>query len=104
MVKLKETKKITLATLKSFAKRNIDTIYSKEMSAFDGMTDCVENIDNPQWNKSEILKDKRFYETGIKGIYTVGDSRDYFVLYEDDKHIGIEVYNCCGRSILAINK
>lgn len=41
-----------------------------------------------------------YYRTGIQGIYTVGSSRDYFNLYEDENYIGIKVYNSCGSSIL----
>lgn len=104
MNKLKETKKITLATLKSFAKRNIDNLYVKNLSDFDGMTDCVERIEKPEWVKTEIVESTNYYKTGIKGVYTVGSSRDYFCLYEDNDFIGIKVYNCCGSSILATKK
>lgn len=107
MLKLKQTPKITLATLKSFARRNADQIYFKEVSSFDGMSDMVEDNDNPQWKKSEIIpmntKGYRYYRSGILGIYTVG-GRDYFELYEDDAYFGIEVWNSCGSSILAVKK
>ena len=104
MNKLKETKKITMATLKSFAKRNSDKLYVKNLSEFDGMTDCVERVRNQEWLKTEIIENTNYYSTGIKGIYTVGSSRDYFRNYEDANYIGIEVYNCCGSAILAIKK
>lgn len=105
MKTLKQTKKITLASLKSFAKRNSDKIYSKCKSSFDGMTDCVQDVDSG-WVKSYISdpKEKSYYKTGINGIYTVGGSRDYFRIYEDSVFFGIEVYNCCGTTILAIKK
>lgn len=101
--KLNDTKKITLATVKSFAKRNSDKLFVKEVSSFDGMTDCVESL-NRDWRKSSILKDQKYYKTNIDGVYTVGSSRDYFTKYEDSLYIGIEVYNCCGRSIIAVKK
>lgn len=108
MLKLKQTPKITLATLKSFARRNADKIYYKELSRFDGMSDMVENNDNPEWKKSEIIpmntkNSNYYYRSGILGIYTVG-CRDYFELYEDDTYFGIEVWNSCGSSILAVKK
>lgn len=103
MKKLLETKKITLASLKSFAKRNADNLYTYEKSSFDGMTDCVQET-NRGWFKTKITDDTYFYRTGIQGIYTVGNSRDLFELYEDDEYFGIEVYNCCGTSILAVKK
>lgn len=104
MNKLKETKKITIATLKSFAKRNCDNLYVKNLSHFDGMTDCVEQVENQEWLKTEIIENTNYYRTGIKGVYTVGSSRDYFSKYEDANYIGIEVYNSCGSAILAIKK
>lgn len=103
MQKLKETKKITLATLKSFAKRNSGKLFAKECSSFDGMTDCVEYNRGSRFVETKIDK-PGYYRTGINGIYTVGSSRDYLNLYEDSEYIGIEVYNCCGRSILAVKK
>ena len=104
MQKLKETKKITLATLKSFAKRNSDKLFVKSISSFDGMTDCVERSQDSSWFKTTISDNDNYYRTGINGIYTVGSSRDYFNLYEDSEYIGIEVYNSCGNSILAVKK
>ena len=101
---LNETKKITLATLKSFAKRNRDNLFVKNLSHFDGMTDCVETINDQEWLKTELIEDMNYYRTGIKGVYTVGSSRDYFCKYEDSNYIGIEVYNSCGSAILAIKK
>lgn len=105
METLKNTKKITLATLKSFAKRNENKIFSKEKSSFSGMTDCVESV-NGNWKNSKITEsnENQFYQTGISGIYTVGRSCDYFTIYEDNIYFGIEVYNCCGTTILAIKK
>jgi len=99
MDKLREAKKITLATLKSFAKRNADKLFVKEESSFDGMTDCVEQNKNPQWRKVEL---ENAY--GHTGVWLVGSSRDYFELYEDGEYIGITVYNSCGEGILAIKK
>ena len=104
MKTLTSTKKITLASLKSFSKRNVGNLYSKEKSSFNGMTDCVESTKG-KWTKSEILTvSDNYYKSGIKGIYTVGSSRDYFRIYEDAEYFGIEVYNCCGTTILAIKK
>lgn len=104
MEKLRATKKITLATLKSFAKRNEGEIYAKEVSCFNGMVDMVENHENPKWLPSGLSEEKGYYRTGIQGIYTVGSSRDYFTLYDDGHYFGIEVYNSCGTSILAVKK
>jgi len=99
---VKNTKKITLATLKSFAKRNEGNIFFKVKSDFDGMTDCVQSV-KMDWRKTSI-KEPGYYRTGIEGVYTVGRSRDYFNIYEDDEYFGIRVYNSCGSSILATKK
>ena len=99
MKKLIETKKITLSTLKAFAKRNENNLFIKEVSSFDGMTDGVEWNRNPKWSKVELLK-----AYGHEGVWLVGSSRDRFAIYEDAKYIGIKVYNCCGTGILATLK
>jgi hypothetical protein len=104
MEPLKQTKKITLATLKSFAKRNKDRLFVKNLSDFNGMSDCVEQNESPSWSKTKILENTNFYKTGIDGVYTVGNSRDYFQIYEDKTYLGIKVYNCCGSCILAVKK
>lgn len=44
MKTLQATQKITLATLKSFAKRNAENLFTKEESCFDGMVDGVVSI------------------------------------------------------------
>lgn len=91
-------KKITMATLKAFV-RKADKLFIEYVSRFDGMTDGLE------YNKQRVLipieKDKVF-ERG--GVYTVGNSRDYFTYQETDTHFGIEVYNSCGCSILWTEK
>ena len=105
MQKLQETKKITLSTLKAFARRNEGRIFSKEVSSFDGMTDGVEPS-RGDWQPATITeaKEQQYYQTGISGVYTVGSSRDYFTIYNDAEYFGIEVYNCCGTTILAVKK
>lgn len=103
MKKLKATKKITLATLKSFARRNKENLFVKVNSSFDGMTDMVEPVKD-EFSKAKLGEPGNYWRTGIKGLYTVGSSRDYFELYDDGKYFGIEVYNSCGESVLAIKK
>ncbi len=104
MKTLKETKKITLATLKAFAKRNEGKIYAKTETEFNSMVDGVEKSPHSEWKKAELTEEKGHYKTGIQGVYTVGFSRDYFSLYEDNEYEGIEVNNCCGVTILAIKR
>lgn len=97
------TKKITLATVKSFVKKNADKLAINVKSKFDSMTDGCETV------KSGFMpaeKSEKFIDMtmGIKGAWFVGDSRDYFTPFEDEQRVGISVSNCCGAFILAINK
>ena len=104
MEKLRATKKITLATLKAFARRNKDRLFFKMVSDFDGMVDCVMPNKNAAFRPTEISGSGGYYKTGIQGIYTVGSGRDYFKEYEDETFYGISVSNSCGETILAVKK
>lgn len=105
MEKLFSTKKITLSTLKAFAKRNKNNLFVKETSSFDGMVDCVMPNQKTKWSKTKYDPAKKgYYRTGIDGVYTVGGSRDYIVMFEEDEFIGLRVSNCYGCSYLATKK
>jgi len=102
-------KKITKATFKSFVKKNRNNLFVNVTSEFDGMTDGRKSVHqgfsaanlNDEWsNLPNVLE----HTLGIEGVYLVNNSRDYFNHYEDDSLIGIEVYNCCGRFVVAIEK
>lgn len=96
-------KRITLATLKSFIKKNADKIYIKELSKFNGMIDCVSNVVDDF--KHTIFDATNHKSTlGYNGIWLVGRSDDRFTAFENSQYIGIEVYNCCGNFIVAIQK
>lgn len=74
-------------------------------SSFDGMTDGVEPL-NGGWKKvnnvdSEKLKGDHAI---IDGVWLVGRGNDYFTIYEDETYYGIELYNSCGRSLVAVKK
>jgi hypothetical protein len=93
-------KKITLATVKSFI-RKTENLYINERSKFDGMYDCVMPIENDGFSKAEKT-DRHLDNThGVHGAWFVGQSRDYFTPYNDGKFQGYEIYNCCGKFILA---
>lgn len=94
-------KKITLATFKSWMRKNQGKIFVNVKSSFDGMTDGCEpcrdgfkpasQSDHPHQNN-----------LGINGIWLVLGGGDYFTPYYDAEYCGIEVSNCCGRFIVAI--
>ena len=100
---LRNKKRITLTTLKAFARSNKDRIYAKVESDFDGMTDSVTGVLD-DFEKTEILEPSNYCRTGIRKIYTVYGNRNYCEFWEDENFAGINVYNCCGNSILAVKK
>lgn len=93
-----KNKKITLATLKSFIKKS-NKLFLQTKSSFNGMTDGVEFLKNPAL--VEIDKENAI---GVNGAWLVGSSRDLFSFVENETHFGIEIYNCCGTSILWTSK
>jgi hypothetical protein len=97
--------KITLATFKSFVKRNRgNDLLIKCQSSFDGMTDCVEQARNPQFHAVQPADQTFENNLGINGIWLVGSSRDRFQEFSEDGLRGIHVYNCCGSFTVAIQK
>ena len=88
-------KKITLAGLKSFIRKNKDNLYIKVKSDFDGMVDGIVEVDM-DWKKVEAEKidftDKN--TMGICGAWLVGESRDRIQITDDGDLI--TVGNCCG--------
>lgn len=93
--------KITRATLKSFIKNN--QVFIKVKSSFDGMTDCVQSVAD-EFRKVEGFNfdDKNTF--GISGLWLVDCSNNLFQEWENDEYRGIEIYNCCGASIIATKK
>lgn len=96
-------KNITLATVKSFIRKNDGKIYIKTISDFDSMQDCVAPVVSnfKLCTPSETMNDNNL---GLSGAWFVGRSGDYFSAFEDNNFTGIEIYNCCGCFILAIKK
>lgn len=97
-----ESKKITLATFKSFIRNNYANLHIKVESDFDPMQDMVIDSDDPYFNYREETIRNVNNTLGIKGLWLVGHSDDYFTYYNKNGFVGIEVYNCCGTSILAV--
>lgn len=104
-------KKITLATVKSFIKKNEGNLYINVKSSFDGMIDgCASQHDGfvkaEKDNTQSLNSDYHDRTQGIKGAWFVGSSRDYFKPFDNigGDMTGIEVSNSCGHFILAIYK
>ena len=96
--------KVTLATVKSFIKKNRSNLLISCRSSFDGMCDGVV----PSGDKSfyPIQTPEIDYENNmnIEGAWFVFGSRDYFTPYQQNGLTGFEVYNSCGCFILAIKE
>jgi len=96
--------KTTIATLKSFVKKNQGKLFIKKKSSFDGMTDCVEAIQGAQFVPVTATERQPKNTLGIQGVWIVGSSGNLVDRYEDAQFTGLEVYNCCGTFIIAVKK
>lgn len=77
-------------------------LYVKMISTFDAMEDGV----IPAWDEFRKVEKVDMDEKntlGIHGLWLVGDRRDYFETYEDDRYYGYRVSNCCGSAIIAMD-
>jgi hypothetical protein len=85
--------KPTLATVKSFVRKNINNLIVMEKSRFDGQVDCVMES-KCEWkvNPSDYKPTEK-NDLGVFGIWFVGSSRD--LITEIDG--GFNVWNCCGE-------
>lgn len=99
-------KKITLSTFKSFITKNSSSLVIKNLSHFDGMTDGTlsDHASFSVPDHSEWALRASANTLGIRQLWLVGQSRDYFTSYEDNLYTGIEWSNCCGNGIVAILK
>lgn len=93
-------KKITLATFKSFARRNKGELFVNVNSSFDGM---VDGCTSQHYGFVPVTEHADHAENtlGIPGVWLVHGSRDHFTAYDDGVYAGIKVCNCCGHFILA---
>jgi hypothetical protein len=104
-------KKPTVATLKSFIRKNEGKILINVKSSFDGMTDSVESLSGG-FRPLEKKNQKQIFVTdhnsnptlGYKGVWLVGCSRDHVKPFSEDGLRGFDVHNSCGRWIVAIRK
>lgn len=98
---METTKKITLATVKSFVKKNRENLFINVRSSFDGMVDGLAYY---QDGFTQATKEDGNLEhtLGICGAWFVGQSRDYFQSFTDGNFEGIKVHNACGSFIIAL--
>ena len=101
MVKSRFYFEIICQKIDELALKNFDNLYIKVKADFNGMTDCVESVED---DFHKVMKDDRIHNTlGIAGAWFVdGSGRNFFREYNDNSFKGYEVSNCCGRFILAV--
>ena len=95
-------KHITLATIKSFIKKNKNTLHINCRSSFDGMVDCVMPCSNGTFSPIQETEDNIRNSLGIAGAWFVTRSRDYFEVFDANGFTGYEITNCCGSFTLAV--
>ena len=99
---MKTTTKPTMATLKSFIRKNQGQLLISHISSFDGMTDGLEYSKGRSFNP--VVKTEKFLTNtlGIEGTWFVGSSRDTITAFSNDGLSGFHVYNCCGSFDIAV--
>lgn len=103
--------KATIATVKSFIRKNEAKILINVKSSFDGMTDSVESLKGgfrplEKENQRQVfVTDHNSNPTlGYKGVWLVGCSRDTVKPFSEGGLQGFEVHNSCDRWIVAVRE
>ena len=94
--------KITKATFKSFIKRNQGNLQIKVTSDYDPQVDGRVPYHGQEFSPATATTEWMENSLGVKGVYLVGGSRNYFTPYEQDGYSGIRWSNCCGSGVLAV--
>jgi hypothetical protein len=93
--------KITLATVKSFIKKNSTNLYLMRHHKFDGSYDGIRFDPNPAFEQVNYNPVSDAHRLGIDGAwFTFGGN--HFTPYDDGVYTGFDVYNCCGNFVIAI--
>jgi hypothetical protein len=110
-------KRITIATVKSFIRKNRERLLINVSSRFDGMQDMA--VDTGMNGFAPIRAETRFchdtrqyVETshdnastmGISGVWFVGSGNNWCNAFETETHRGFTVDNCCGSWTVAVAK
>ena len=95
-------KKVTLATIKAFIRKNKKHLFIAYHSSFDGMIDGLSYSKDCSFHTAKHTDHNVENTLGVDGAWFVLDSRDYFTRIERDGFVGFEIYNCCGSFDLAI--
>lgn len=96
------TRKITIATVKAFIRRNVKagTLLVRSDAEFSGMTDSVECNRGAEFGPA-VACHNHGNNLGIRGIYFVGTSGNWCTPFAEGDLTGFRVSNCCGRWVVA---
>lgn len=97
-----KSKKVTLATVKAFIRRNRATLLIKTHSSFDGMVDCVMDTGEREFTPASNTDNYHDNNQGIRGVWFVGGSRNWFIAFDRGGLVGYETSNCCGKFSVAV--
>lgn len=97
------SKRITKATFKSFVKKNIHNLWLEQAYSFDAQIDGIRQCDKSFKRVIIDPNDLSKPNLGVPGIW-ITDSGNLFTEYQSESFCGIEVYNCCGCFVIAIEK
>ena len=98
--------KPTLATLKSFVRKNEGALLIKVGSSFNGMSDMVEQVEDSYHpaEKTDWSQGHTEHTLGYQGVWLVGSSRDWISPIDANGLKGFHVYNCCGSFDLVVKQ
>ena len=115
------TKRITIATVKSFIRRNRAALFVREQSCFDAMQDMVTNSYRNEFAPAAPRQNQIYCDgwdslppkyinvsedhpttLGLVGVWFCGG--DLCEKFENDDFTGYKVYNCCGTWFVAVAK
>ena len=103
MVTLKA--KPTLASLKSFIRKNRNDLLLKVTSSYSCMIDGCEYYKEATFTPVQNTDRDAKYTLGISGVWWVANgSRNYITPFDNGEYLGYEVSNCCGNFTLAVKK
>lgn len=94
--------KATMATVKSFIRKNPDNLLIYAKRRFDGMTDGCESTGETGFSKAIRTTTHVNNTLGVQGAWVVGGSRDYITPFEKDGVKGFEISNSCGSFSIGV--
>lgn len=95
------SKKITLATIKSFIRKNRAELLVNVKSSFDSSIDG-QSSRNDGFKRATESDCPCANNLGISGLWFVGGGRNFFDPYSENGLTGYKIGNCCARFIVAI--